>query len=42
MDFKIISEIYGKFVPIIVRVVPPPVPPRVGLIDVIVAVKLLL
>jgi len=38
--FLIIMKTYGKFVPVIVNVVPPPVPPRVGVTDVTVAVKL--
>ena len=33
-------EIYGKLVPIIVKRVPPPVPPRNGLTDINVGVRL--
>ena len=32
-------QTYGKFVPVMVNVVPPPVPPRIGLIDVTFAVR---
>ena len=34
------NKTYGKLIPTIVNVVPPPVPPRIGVTDVTFAVKL--